>query len=300
MTPTGGAVLHGFHVAMRKLFLLPVVVAAIWFDRRGAFIAAGLATVVYLPHVVVQWSGQPGENLNQLGEIASLWLVAWIAGALVKREKSVRQELLATNRGALLALVSALDAREKETERHSLRVSAYAGRLGRELGLEGQELETLVIAALLHDVGKIGVKDEILLKAGPLSDEEWAIMQEHPSIGSQILCRIPGLQPVAEAVLSHHEHYDGSGYPEGLKGEEAARASRIFSVVDAFDAMTMKRPYRGETFDYGSACGILRQQSGKQFDPEVVTAFLEIPEEEWRQLAVVPRGLRDLQFFSPS
>jgi len=286
LIPTSSSALHAFHILLRKMFLLPVVVAAIWFNLRGALATAGFATVLYLPHVLWHWSGQSTENLNQIGEIASIWLVAVIAGVLVNRERTARLELLETTKGALQALVSALDAREEQTERHSLRVSAYANRLGREMGLKGKELETLTIAALLHDVGKIGVSDQILLKAGPLTSDEWEIMKQHPTIGTQILCRIPALIDVAKAVRSHHEHFDGSGYPEGLRGEQTPVAARIFAVVDAFDAMTMKRPYRGEALNYEAACQILRKRSSRQFDPESVEAFLGIPQEEWERLAL--------------
>jgi putative nucleotidyltransferase with HDIG domain len=271
-------------------------VAAIWFNLRGALLTASIATVLYLPHVLRHWSGQPAENLNQVGEIASIWLVAVIAGVLVNKEKAVRRQLLETTNGALLSLVGSLDAREKETEQHSLRVSAFAERLGRELGLGREQLETLVSAALLHDIGKIGVEDQILLKAGPLTEDEWQVMKQHPFIGFRILQSMPVLGKVAEAVLSHHERYDGAGYPRGLKGEQTPLAARIFAVVDAFDAMTMKRPYRGEPFDYDSACRILQQESGQQFDPKVVSAFLGVQEEEWHRLAAVPQGLSDLQF----
>jgi putative nucleotidyltransferase with HDIG domain len=285
ITPTEGSFLHAIHVGMRKLFILPVVIGALWFNVRGALSTAAIASALYVPHIATQWAGQSHENINQIGEIAGLWIVALICGVLVEKEKAAQTEAVESHRGALMALVGSLDAREKETERHSLRVSAYAERLGREMGLKHQELRSLTRAALLHDIGKIGVRDQVLLKSGPLNDEEWQAMHHHPQIGSDILKQVPFLQDVADAVLSHHEHFDGSGYPRGLQGSEIPLSARVFSVVDAFDAMTAARVYRKSALDYEAACQVLRNESGHQFDPEVVRPFLSIPGEEWVFLA---------------
>ncbi len=179
-TPTGPHYWHAIHLVLRKLFFVAVVLAAIWFNLRGALLAASVVTVLYLPHIFLQWRGQYGENINQIGELGTVWLTAVLSGVLVGVEKKALKELANTHEGALIALVSALDAREHSTQLHSLRVRAYAVRLGRELGMNEHDLTILGQAALLHDVGKIGVPDQILLKPNPLTEDEWRSMREHP------------------------------------------------------------------------------------------------------------------------
>ncbi len=182
--------------------------------------------------------------------------------------------------GTLEALVAALDAREHETCNHSKRVGAYALHLGANLELTSKQLEDVSRGALLHDVGKIGVPDEILLKPGPLTKLEWLEMMRHPSIGYNILKDIRQLKDVGEIVLSHQEKYDGSGYPRMLAKEEICMGARIFAVVDAFDAMTTDRPYRKAT-TIRNAKNEIARQSGVQFDPDVVTAFMDVAEDDW-------------------
>jgi response regulator RpfG family c-di-GMP phosphodiesterase len=184
---------------------------------------------------------------------------------------------------ALDALVTALDAREHETQAHSKRVGEYAVHLARVTGMDEKSLTDIGQGAMLHDIGKIGVPDSILLKPGKLSDDKWVQMRKHPQIGYWILKGIAGLRGAAEIVLSHHERYDGSGYPLGLKGEEIPLGARIFSVVDCLDAMISDRPYRAAT-SYESAREEIIQCSGTQFDPVVVKFFLQVPKEQWQQI----------------
>ena len=193
----------------------------------------------------------------------------------IKRRQDERER---TFRGTLQALGSALDARDSETEGHSSRVADLAITVGREMGLSRSELDRLEKAALLHDVGKIGVPDAILRKPGPLTEDEWAEMRRHPAIGKNIIKDIPFLENVAEIVHSHHERFDGNGYPRGLKGDEIPLAARIFSVVDAYDAMTSDRPYR-KARSPGTATQEIITYSGSQFDPEVVNGFLTVFEQ---------------------
>lgn len=179
----------------------------------------------------------------------------------------------------LYALVSALDAREQETAGHSQRVVRYTLAIARRLGISGRELEDIGRGALLHDVGKIGVSDGVLLKAGPLTPLEWEEMRTHPEVGFQIMGTIPFLKKPSEVVLAHQERWDGGGYPKGLKGEEIPLGARIFSVADAFDAILSDRPYRK-----GASIEVAREEiarcSGTQFDPVAVDAFLSIPVDE--------------------
>jgi putative nucleotidyltransferase with HDIG domain len=180
----------------------------------------------------------------------------------------------------LEALVTALDAREHETQAHSQRVREYTLTLAQDLGLSEYELLQVGRGALLHDVGKIGVRDSILLKPGKLSTEEWVEMKKHPQIGYEILRSIDFLSPAAEIVLCHQERWDGKGYPNGLSGNDIPLGARIFAVVDTLDAMTSDRPYR-KALSFDAAQREIRACSGTQFDPGVADAFLRIPTASW-------------------
>jgi response regulator RpfG family c-di-GMP phosphodiesterase len=180
----------------------------------------------------------------------------------------------------LEALVTALDAREHETQAHSQRVREYTLTLAEDLGLKHDDLIQTGRGALLHDVGKIGVRDSILLKPGKLTEEEWVEMRMHPQIGYNILQNIEFLSPAAEIVLCHQERWDGRGYPNGLAGADIPFGARIFAVVDTLDAMTSDRPYR-KAMSFEAAIEEIRFCSGTQFDPRVVSAFLSIPAESW-------------------
>jgi putative nucleotidyltransferase with HDIG domain len=169
---------------------------------------------------------------------------------------------------------------------HSKRVQEYALLLARRLGIkEGDTLEGLEMGALLHDVGKIGVPDGILLKKGGLTDEERDIVRRHPDLGASLLKRIPFLIGAREIVESHHEKFDGSGYPKGLKGEEIPIGARIFAVADVFDVLTTDRPYK-TALSYRGAVGSLTSGRGTHFDPDVVDAFLGIPFRQWEEIAL--------------
>jgi HD-GYP domain-containing protein (c-di-GMP phosphodiesterase class II) len=176
----------------------------------------------------------------------------------------------------LEALAAALDARDRETAGHSSRVTVYTMSMAERLGVTKGSDEWVDVerASFLHDVGKIGIADSILNKAGPLTPEEWQEMRKHPAIGFDMLKDVKFLRGAAQIVYSHHERYDGKGYPEGLKGEEVPLGSRIFAVADAFDAMTSNRPYR-RALPWEKARDEIVQNSGIQFDPNVVEAFLE-------------------------
>ncbi len=183
----------------------------------------------------------------------------------------------------LEALGSALDLKDSGTEGHSRRVTAFSIAMAQKMGLDQNQIKTVARGAYLHDIGKIGIPDSILHKAGPLNEEERALMKTHCQRGHDILRRITFLQEAAEIVLSHQEHYDGSGYPRGLKGGEIHLGARIFAVADALDAMISDRPYRAALpIDY--ALNEIRTMSGTQFDPAVVEATLSLPREMWDHL----------------
>jgi response regulator RpfG family c-di-GMP phosphodiesterase len=188
-------------------------------------------------------------------------------------------------RATLRALARALEARDVETAGHSDRVVAYSLRLGRELGLSHNELIALEQGALLHDIGKIGVPDSILLKPGPLTAEEWVEMREHINHGLRIINGIDFLKGAASVVGQHHEKYNGSGYPHGLAGDQIHINARIFAVADAFDAITSDRPYRAAA-PYLQARKEITTYAGTHFDPSVVNAFLKIQESELRDICI--------------
>ena len=172
------------------------------------------------------------------------------------------------------AFVSAIDAREHEVGNHSLRVTQFAVVIGRAYGIVGRDLVDLYCGALLHDIGKIGVPDPVLHKRGPLSADEQVIMHRHPEIGHKVISHIGYLAKAAEIILSHHEHFDGTGYPRGLKGIEITPGARVFAVADALDALTVERPYR-KAVSFEEAQKEIVPSSGKIFDPKVVKAFLD-------------------------
>ena len=204
-----------------------------------------------------------------------------------EREETVHialQEFLAErNRpestSRLHGIFQSLGFRRYETFQHSRRVAAYSRRFGERLGLDEGLLERIEAGALLHDIGKIGVPRNVLLKPGALNDEEWAVMREHPAIGKRLLGRFDGLDVEAGIVQCHHERWDGQGYPQRLAGEDIPLGARLFSIVDTFDAVTSDRPYRsGRTI--AEAKAEIARATGTQFDPALAAEFLTIPDLE--------------------
>ena len=192
-------------------------------------------------------------------------------------------EIERSYRATLSAIIKALEKRELETEGHSERMVTFSLRLGYELGLEKEALRDLELGTLLHDIGKINISDDILKKPERLDMAEWAAMKRHPMLGHEILSGVPFLEGASRIVAEHHECWDGSGYPSGLRGEEIAVGARILAVVDAFDAMISDRVYRKRR-GYAEALTELEKFTGAQFDPLVVDAFRAIPQEDWEYL----------------
>jgi putative nucleotidyltransferase with HDIG domain len=186
---------------------------------------------------------------------------------------------------AVGAVVTAADARDHETSGHSFRVALYAQALARSAGLAPSHLKAIEWGGLLHDVGKMAVPDSILRKPGPLTDHEWQIMRQHPTWGFDMLAEVSFLQVDAlDIVYSHHEHWDGNGYPRGVAGEQIPLAARIFAVVDAYDAITSDRPYR-RARGHAAAVAELQRIAGKQLDPRMVELFSALPAMELRKLS---------------
>jgi putative nucleotidyltransferase with HDIG domain len=202
------------------------------------------------------------------------------------RTEQLRQALTTLERSydiTLEALGNALDLKDAETEGHSKRVTAFTIAIARAMGLSADQIRVIARGAFLHDIGKMAIPDAILRKPGALDPEEIAIMQEHCYRGYQILKRIPFLTEASEIVYAHQEKYDGTGYPRGLKGEQIPLGARIFSVADTLDAMTSDRPYRAK-LPFSVAREEIQRWSGRQFDPQVVATFLQMPENIWDDL----------------
>jgi putative nucleotidyltransferase with HDIG domain len=213
-------------------------------------------------------------------------LVAQRTEELVEKKQQVEElyaELQGSYEATLQALVTALDFRDNETQGHSYRVVEYAVMVANAMGVTEPELTSIRRGAILHDVGKIGIPDDVLRKPGKLDDEEWAHMKQHPEMGYRMLQDIRFLEPALDIVLSHQERWDGSGYPRGLKGEQIPLGARIFAVVDTYDAMTSDRPYR-KALSIGDARDEIQRWSGRQFDPAAAEAFLSIEADAWREV----------------
>lgn len=206
-------------------------------------------------------------------ELELLTAVGKQAGIAIHRAQLAGQ-LRGLLSGSVSALVATIEAKDEYTRGHSERVTAYAMHVAKCIGLKPRRVATLELAGYLHDVGKIGVPESILLKPGPLTEEEYEIVRQHPHVGSSIVQNIAGAEEIAEIVRHHHERWDGRGYPDRLKEHEPSLAARILAVADAFDAMTSRRPYR-PALKLEDVIEQLKQGSGKQFDPSVVEVFVE-------------------------
>jgi len=211
------------------------------------------------------------EEMDFLSSLADVISMAIFNGMLYQQ---MEESYLST----VTALTNAIEAKDPYTRGHTERVMGYAMRIADRLGLSSQEKDHLRFVAALHDIGKIGISREILDKPGTLGNEEWDEVKRHPNKGMDILRPIRFLNPIIPHILHHHERYEGSGYPEGLKGEQIPFYARILAVLDAFDAMTSDRPYRN-ALSIESAKEELKKESGKQFDPRIVEVFLKILEE---------------------
>jgi HD-GYP domain-containing protein (c-di-GMP phosphodiesterase class II) len=201
------------------------------------------------------------------------------ASVVPLRIKAVEEEVIALRASLVCALNQLLDLKDLNTGVHSTRLAEWALHVAGELGLGQSDLADIEVAALLHDIGKVGIPDAILNKPSRLTTEEYELMKKHPEYGWVVLRQIPGFERASLLILHHHESFDGKGYPGGLKGEEIPVGSRIVSVIDAFDAMVSSRPYR-EGLPLEEAARRLVQGSGTQFDPSVIKCFLPLARAE--------------------
>ncbi|HXD36053.1 MAG TPA: HD domain-containing phosphohydrolase [Rhodanobacter sp.] len=249
-----------------RTVLLYVLLSALWIwlsDHALDALVHGQAELTFLQSIK-GWLFVAGTGA----------LLYWMIGRDVRRLQAANRRLLDGHTQALRVLVSAMDIRHRETGDHSDRVMRMATGLARLAGVHGEALRNLSFGALLHDIGKLALPDAVLIKPGKLDDEEMAVMRRHPQLGYELLQRVDFLRDAGEIPHSHHERWDGSGYPQGLRGEEIPLAARIFSVVDVWDALITARVYKPawpepEVLDY------LRDAAGSQLDPHLVALFLE-------------------------
>jgi diguanylate cyclase (GGDEF)-like protein/putative nucleotidyltransferase with HDIG domain len=226
--------------------------AASVIDRGGYWMASLLAAPVYLTYRTYKvYMGRIQDQQRHVAQVSDLHLAT------------------------IEALALAIDAKDQTAQSHIRRVQVYAAGLARALGMPDNEIQGVKTAALLHDIGKLAVPEHILSKPGPLTQEEFQKIRIHPQVGAEIISGVPFPYPVAPLILSHHERWDGKGYPAGLKGEEIPLGARILSVVDYFDALMSERPYH-KAMSLDAAMGLLRQESGKALDPRVVQTFIDM------------------------
>ena len=265
--------------------------------RIVSLIVAVAAAVSLISLLLVREAGWTMLAVTQSSGVLSAtlaWIVIWrIHFRSLKESQRARERSYVE---AVGAIVTAADARDQETGGHSFRVALYAVELARALGIQGEALKAIEWGALLHDVGKMVVPDDILRKGSPLTDDEWLIMKQHPNWGYEMLAEVRFLQSEAlDLIYSHHERWDGAGYPRGLAGEDIPLGARVFAVVDTYDAITSDRPYR-RARPHAVAIAELQRVSGQQLDPRVVEAFQEISEVNLRRLRAlcqrVQPGLR--------
>lgn len=218
-------------------------------------------------------TNRDAEWLSYLETLAGYAAMAVSRARLIEDLEHANYELTNAYDATIDGWAFALDLRDKETEGHSRRVTEMTVELARNMGVSANELVHIRRGAILHDVGKMGIPDHILLKPGKLDDAEWCIMRKHPVFALDMLLPIDYLQPALDIPYCHHEKWDGTGYPNGLRGTDIPLAARIFAVVDVYDALTSDRPYR-KAWSRGDALEYIVSQRGRYFDPEVVDLFL--------------------------
>lgn len=261
----------GVAVGLSFLFLPAAVVMIFFWDDLLVKLAVMIPLSIVYVGVPAIWGDQE-TLIEALTSLPLLIVMSIVLGALFHRFRGASIEQ-ARFRGTITALLMALDARDDYTAEHSSEVLSLVMAVAEDVGLDGKETLHVADVALLHDIGKIGIPNEILDKPSALNDAEWEVMRRHPLIGERILNEVPGFEVVANAVRHEHERWDGTGYPDGLKGEQIPVASRIVLACDAFHAMTSDRPYR-DAMSEAQARDQLKSNAGTQFDPAIVESLL--------------------------
>lgn len=263
-----------------------IMIGTLFFGRRAApyFGLAAIVSLVAIVYLEIRGDIQPTIGPTEfeillpivillLVVTAFIWVIVGIMDKNLERVKESEAELRKNYDLTLEAWAKVLEYRDKETEGHSRRLVDLSSRLATALGLPPEEIDHLKRGALLHDIGKLAIPDEILLKPGALNDAERRMMQQHPTYAKQMLSQVSFLQQSIDVAYSHHERWDGLGYPQGLKGEAIPLSARIFAVVDQWDALTSTRPYRN-AWTREDTLAYFRENAGKIYDPQIVSVFL--------------------------
>lgn len=274
--------LHEIHIVLGGMYLIPIVAAALWFGLRGGLATTAVISLAYYAHIRLSWPNQPMENANQFAMIVVYWIVGTVAGALVNLETQERERRIKAEREAIIqgiaGLSNALRFRDEYTRKHSEHVSRLAVQIGKRLGLSEERLDLVRLAGLVHDVGKIGIRDDVLLKPHELNAEELAAIKQHPIIAAEILEPIPGTREIADIVLAHHECPDGSGYPRGCRGEEIPVEARVVRVADVFSSLIEERPYK-PAIEVKRAMEIVKELAGTKLDVDGVRVLQQLVDE---------------------
>lgn len=266
------------------IFTLPIGISSFVIRPSASFFFAFLTALAYT--FLSYLSGYIWEyNLSALLSLFGIALLTWVIShqlenSIRKNDKLVEdvqeayQELKGAYETTLEGWSRALEIRDRETQGHSRRVTELTTRIARKMGFTEEELVNVYRGALLHDIGKLGIPDDILHKPGPLDEYEWSIMRLHPQIAADLISPIEYLKPALNIPRYHHEKWDGTGYPYGLSGESIPLEARIYAIIDVFDALTHDRPYRAKMSEE-EALEYIKQQAGKHFDPYVLEVFLD-------------------------
>lgn len=265
---------HIEHVVLQALYVVPIVAAALWFGISGALITLLVISTVYYSYIRIVWPNQPMENANQIAMLAIYWAVGAVTATLAHLQERQRQahaqaQHLARREAMIQALQTLSDSlrlRDEYTRKHSDDVSRLALKIGNRLGSSAERLEALRLAGLMHDIGKIGIRDDVLFKPSQLSAEERMRIEQHPEMASKILELIDGAKDIAQIVVAHHESPDGSGYPNHLKSDEIPLEAHILRVADVFCSLMDERPYKTK-LALQEVLEIMRAMTPAKLDP---------------------------------
>ena len=293
---------HGAHILFGSLYMFPILIGALGFGLRGGLATAVSVMGLYALHILVSWSGRPMANPDQWAMLGAYLFVGVSAGALVRQTERRRWErdevIMRSARGetirGLSALATALGARDPETLHHSERVADLCERIGARMGLSQDERHELRLAGLVHDIGKIGIPDDVLFSNGQLDEAQRARMHEHPARAAAMIRSVYLGDRIAAIVETHHECPDGTGYPKGLIGDQIPRSARILRVADVYDALNHERRYKSE-MDADHALQMMQDMTGTKIDSASFAALRAVvaaapPDTTTSPAALAPAG----------
>src|SRR6516164_4896534 len=271
--------LHVIHIVLAGMYVVPIIGAALWFGLRGSLATTALISLAYFIHIRLSWPNQPMVNAIQYAMISVYWVIGCVTGVLVNLEEKERSRRRKAEREVVIesiaSLSNALNFRDEYTRRHSEHVSQLGAPIGTGLDLSRERLDVIRLAGLVHDIGKIGVRDDVLLKPQELTEKEWTAIRQHPIIAAEILRPIYGAREIASIVLAHHECPDGSGYPRGLKATEIPIEAGIVRVADVFSTLVEQRPYKAVN-SVEQAMLVLDQLAGTKVDASAFQALKQL------------------------